>query len=371
MQTDGERDRPLTQTTHEKKTAVVVGSGMAGAAAARTLLDAGWNVRVLEAEAELGGHSRTVGSSLGPIDMGVLYVHPRTYPVFMDLCHRAGVRLAPLNLGIHSVDDTSVLFSSDRPDEAGIPGMDALLDHLESGAAQGTLAQAAMHAGIPMRAQNVGLKPVMGAFLVPQSHPAGLIGDARTMPLLGRSTWYRVRDGFLSLIRRLLDGADVRTRSACSSIRQIGDGEAAIFVVQHNSPTRGFEMCRADAVVLAVDPECAHAIATRSESQRLKMATRRFRRFARDEMTAILHTAGDVVLPAGAKSLQLLRFEDPDASPKLRDGEDGRERYDVVYDFSRGRRGGLSHHSRFGFARGRPILTYVEDGVARPRIPKD
>jgi len=56
--------------------AVVIGAGAAGLAAARTLVDAGHSVRVLEARNRVGGRAHTDTATLGvPVDLGCAWLH--------------------------------------------------------------------------------------------------------------------------------------------------------------------------------------------------------------------------------------------------------------------------------------------------------
>jgi len=265
--------------------AVVVGTGMAGAAAARTLLDAGWEVLVLEAEAQIGGHSRSTQTSLGPIDMGVVYVHPPTYPVLSRLVERVGAEFVPLNLGLHSVNADTVLFSSDRGSE--FEGREKLLKSLSDGSTHGSVAQAALAAGVPMRAQKHALKAILGAFALRSSHPAQHMKDAPDiMPFTGRSTWYRIGGGFLSFVQRLLRGADVRTKSACLEIAEYTQSKTGKtrFVVTHSGVGGGPRYANVDGVVIATDPGDIRLITRRSRehSQRLRTWDKPLDRFRAD-----------------------------------------------------------------------------------------
>lgn len=61
--------------TVERVDVVVVGAGVAGLAAARTLADAGRSVVVLEAAARIGGRTRTDRSLGVPFDLGASWIH--------------------------------------------------------------------------------------------------------------------------------------------------------------------------------------------------------------------------------------------------------------------------------------------------------
>lgn len=85
--------------------AVVVGAGIAGLAAARLLVDAGWRVQVLEARDRVGGRIHT-DSSLGvPVELGASWVHGITGNPVVRLVKEAGLGLEPTNFNDASAHD--------------------------------------------------------------------------------------------------------------------------------------------------------------------------------------------------------------------------------------------------------------------------
>jgi uncharacterized protein len=77
----------------------VVGSGIAGLSASRTLSQAGHAVTLFEAGSTLGGHARTVDVALDgkryPVDTGFLVFNERTYPGLIGLFKELEVEVAP------------------------------------------------------------------------------------------------------------------------------------------------------------------------------------------------------------------------------------------------------------------------------------
>lgn len=74
------------------KTTIVIGTGMAGLAAARELQDAGYTVKILEARDRIGGRTHT-DFSLGPsIDLGGSWIHGPIANPMTALAKKFGVR---------------------------------------------------------------------------------------------------------------------------------------------------------------------------------------------------------------------------------------------------------------------------------------
>lgn len=79
----------------DARRALVIGAGMAGAAAARDLADAGVSVRVLEARSRIGGRiysDRTWGE---PVELGAAWIHGVRGNPLVPLARSAGLRLVP------------------------------------------------------------------------------------------------------------------------------------------------------------------------------------------------------------------------------------------------------------------------------------
>jgi monoamine oxidase len=74
---------------------LVVGAGLAGLAAARSLSDAGWPVRVIEARDRIGGRVYTTRDWGVPLDMGASWIHGTTGNPLAELAHKARIELVP------------------------------------------------------------------------------------------------------------------------------------------------------------------------------------------------------------------------------------------------------------------------------------
>ena len=79
------------------RTAIVVGAGMAGAASARALADAGVDVQVVEARTRVGGRIHSSSAWGTPVELGAAWIHAVTGNPLVPLAKEAGLRLVPTN----------------------------------------------------------------------------------------------------------------------------------------------------------------------------------------------------------------------------------------------------------------------------------
>jgi monoamine oxidase len=79
----------------DNKSVLIVGAGMAGLSAARTLADAGWPVRVIEARNRIGGRVCTNRDWGAPLEMGASWIHGTSDNPLMELAHQAQAQLVP------------------------------------------------------------------------------------------------------------------------------------------------------------------------------------------------------------------------------------------------------------------------------------
>src|ERR1700757_2816386 len=77
------------------KSVLIVGAGMAGLSAARSLADAGWPVRVIEARDRIGGRVYTNRDWGVPVEMGASWIHGTTDNPLMELAQKAQAQLVP------------------------------------------------------------------------------------------------------------------------------------------------------------------------------------------------------------------------------------------------------------------------------------
>lgn len=79
----------------DTRSVLIVGAGMAGLSAARSLADAGWPVRLIEARDRIGGRVYTNRDWGAPLEMGASWIHGTTNNPLTDLARRAQARHVP------------------------------------------------------------------------------------------------------------------------------------------------------------------------------------------------------------------------------------------------------------------------------------
>jgi monoamine oxidase len=79
----------------DAKSVLVVGAGMAGLSAARSLADAGWPVRVIEARDRIGGRVYTNRDWGVPLEMGASWISGTSDNPLMELARKAQAQLIP------------------------------------------------------------------------------------------------------------------------------------------------------------------------------------------------------------------------------------------------------------------------------------
>jgi monoamine oxidase len=86
---------PPPEIKADTKSVLIVGAGMAGLAAARSLVDAGWPVRLIEARDRIGGRVYTNRDWGVPIEMGASWIHGTANDPMMELAHKAQAQVIP------------------------------------------------------------------------------------------------------------------------------------------------------------------------------------------------------------------------------------------------------------------------------------
>ncbi len=86
---------PPPEIKPDTQSVLIVGAGMAGLAAARSLVDAGWPVRLIEARDRVGGRVYTNRDWGVPIEMGASWIHGTAADPMMELARKARAQVIP------------------------------------------------------------------------------------------------------------------------------------------------------------------------------------------------------------------------------------------------------------------------------------
>lgn len=128
-----------SEPTDDQRTydVIVVGAGIAGLAAARTLADDGWEVLVVEASSRVGGRVRTDRETAVAFDLGASWIHGTDGNPITELADEAGVSVVELDEDdVTAYDEGGARWSDDdleAADEAFDELIDELSDHGEAG----------------------------------------------------------------------------------------------------------------------------------------------------------------------------------------------------------------------------------------------
>ena len=222
---------------------IVIGAGIAGAAAARTLTNAGVEVHVLEASDRVGGRIRSSTQWGAPIELGAAWVHSTKGNPVTGLASSAGLTLIPTDYGDEVIRDTVTGRESSQAESADTRLSD-LTDQLAEDSNSPSLSVSswlARHGWTPNRfgrwaqavdiTQEYGLDPSSLSVAALQEGSEGAGGDAF------------VKGGYVAIPQYLLDGIDVRLNQPVTRVEPMSTS------VRVNTAQ---ETLTADAVVVAV-----------------------------------------------------------------------------------------------------------------------
>lgn len=89
----------------------IIGSGITGLSAARSLTQSGHRVTVFEADSRIGGHTHTVEVKIDDqshwVDTGFIVYNERTYPNFIQLLAELEIQTQPTTMGFSVSDEAS------------------------------------------------------------------------------------------------------------------------------------------------------------------------------------------------------------------------------------------------------------------------
>ncbi|MCX8527691.1 MAG: FAD-dependent oxidoreductase [Candidatus Nanopelagicales bacterium] len=225
------------------KRAIVVGAGIAGAAAARTLMDAGVSVTVMEARDRIGGRIFSDTRWGTPVEMGAAWIHGTTGNPLVPQAQAAHLTLLPTDYGDEVIRDTVTGRESGQANAADtrLVGLTDELADLDSPPAVSVASWLGTQGWRPDRfgqwaqavevTQEYGLDPSLLSAVALQegSDPRG--GDV----LVG--------GGFSEIPKQLLAGVDVRF---ATPVLQVSPNGSSVGV------RTTAETLTADAVVVAV-----------------------------------------------------------------------------------------------------------------------
>jgi len=225
------------------KRAIVVGAGIAGAAAARTLMDAGVSVTVMEARDRIGGRIFSDTRWGTPVEMGAAWIHGTTGNPLVPQAQAAHLRLLPTDYNDEVIRDTVTGRESGQANAADtrLVGLTDELADLDSPPAVSVASWLGTQGWRPDRfgqwaqavevTQEYGLDPSLLSAVALQegSDPRG--GDV----LVG--------GGFSEIPKQLLAGVDVRF---ATPVLQVSPNGSSVDV------RTTAETLTADAVVVAV-----------------------------------------------------------------------------------------------------------------------
>lgn len=240
----GQRAAQSLLEERDPRTAIVIGAGIAGAAAARTLADAGVRVKVLEARGRIGGRLHDDARWGQPIELGAAWIHGvRGNPV-VPLAEGSGLALVPCDYdddSIHALETHAPY----APAQLALDRLDTLIGRLEDGT------------GVPRRQSTQGWLRAQGwgrtavhawAQEVAIVQEYGLDAAALSARAPGEGLWLRggdalVRGGYVKTVATLLDDLDLRLNQSVGSV-----GVESTGVVTITSTAR----FTSDVVVVAV-----------------------------------------------------------------------------------------------------------------------
>lgn len=222
---------------------IVVGAGIAGAAAASALADEDVEVIVVEARDRIGGRIHSDDRWGAPVELGAAWIHGLSGNPLVPLASASGLRLVPTDYADEAIRDTVTGRESAAAERADnqLVGLTDVLSEQEGAPAQTVAAWLAAHGWRPDRlgqwAQAVEITQEYG--LDPSALGVNALQEGQDQE--GGDAF--VAGGFARIPRDLLTDADVRLSTPASAV--IPGGRSVTVQTARGALT-------ADAVVVAV-----------------------------------------------------------------------------------------------------------------------
>lgn len=213
---------------------IIVGAGMAGAAAARKLRDAGCEVVVLEARSRTGGRIHTHTDGGVNIELGANWIHQATHPdnPLMGYANQ-------LNLEIHQTDYSNLRVYDQKGERIATWRLGLFYRHVErmlnkqSALLNGNGNDTSLGAAMAQlaRDKNYSSKERAMFALIEESYANNLgadLSDASAAHYLSKSVRkessdFFVTGGYNRIVNHLLAGVEVRTNHVVREIRNVSE----------------------------------------------------------------------------------------------------------------------------------------------------
>jgi hypothetical protein len=213
----------LARAATARTEVAVIGSGMAGLAAASALAADGYDVVVLEGRERIGGRTFTSDAIGTPVDLGAAWIHgPRGNPL-TKLAKRAGARLVETDNDAETLAGAADPDRADREAERLIAGLERLKGRLRSDV---SIAQGLERLGAPPDSLDPAVR-----FAFDTQFEEELGGDLGTLSLAALDEDEElpggdllVLSGYSKLVRVLARGLDVRTGHVVSRVARSRGG---------------------------------------------------------------------------------------------------------------------------------------------------
>lgn len=211
---------------------IIIGAGIAGLAAARTLVDLGYEVIILEATSKIGGRVQTNWSLGAPFEVGAGWIHgPKGNPI-SELADKVSAKT------FITYDDDFLVFSPDgqRQDEATIfekqKSLRELLSKVDDAFDDDQSLLRAIKRVSPKSLKDPILKWMMSAYL--EFDTGGALDELSALYFDEDGSFdgedVILTDGYYALLAPLMQGLDIRLEHGVTLVEYEAGAGASIYV---------------------------------------------------------------------------------------------------------------------------------------------